>query len=197
MRPRKLPEMKARPYDPLRLDLENFTADGATLQGRWPLVDFERLLDGWPADAPPPEGEVEWSAAGEMRKPGALEPERWVHLEAHTQVWCECQRCLQPVTLPLSLQRSLRFVRSEEEAAQLDAESEDDVLVLEHAFDLRSLVEDEFLLALPLVPRHEQCPQPLHAPAQPEEEVAPERENPFAALARLRRRPDGQGGEDA
>jgi uncharacterized protein len=191
--------MKARSYDPLRLDLENFIADGAALQGSWPLSRFERLLDGWPAEAPPPEGEVQWSATGELRKPKALEPERWLHLEASTQVWRECQRCLQPVALPLSLQRTLRFVRGEEEAARLDAESEDDVLALERAFDLSSLVEDELLLALPLVPRHEQCPQPLHVLGQVDEEEAeaPERENPFAALARLRRRPNGQGGEDA
>lgn len=184
--------MKARPYDPLRLDLENFIADAAALQGSWPLSDFERLLDGWPADAPPPAGEVCWSAVGEPRKPQALEPERWLHLEAGTQVWRECQRCLQPVALPLALKTTLRFVRGEDEAARLDAESEDDVLALERAFDLRALVEDELLLALPLVPRHEQCPQPLAVPPQPEAEAeAPVRENPFAALARLRRRPAG------
>ena len=189
--------MKARPHDPLRLDIENFTADGATLQGRWPLTQFERLLDGWPAEAPPPDAEVEWLASGELRRPKALEPERWLHLEARTQVWRECQRCLQPVALPLSLQCSLRFVRGEDEAARLDAESEEDVLALERSFDLQALVEDELLLALPLVPRHEQCPQPLAAPAEPEMDEAPVRENPFAALARLRRRPGGQDGNDA
>ncbi|NML15064.1 DUF177 domain-containing protein [Azohydromonas sp. G-1-1-14] len=189
--------MKARPHDPLRLDIESFAADGAELQGRWPLTQFERLLDGWPAEAPPPGADVEWSASGELRRPKALEPERWLHLEAHTQVWRECQRCLKPVPLPLLLQRSLRFVRGEEEAARLDAESEEDVLALERSFNLQALVEDELLLALPLVPRHEQCPQPLTVLGEPDDDEAPVRENPFAALARLRRRPDGQGGNDA
>ncbi len=189
--------MKPRSHDPLRLDLENFIADAGALQGHWPLKQFERLLDGWPAEAPPPDGEVQWSVSGELRKPKALEPERWLHLEAGTQVWRECQRCLQPVSLSLTLQRSLRFVRDENEAARLDAESEDDVLALERSFDLRALVEDELLLDLPLVPRHEQCPQPLAAPAEPAEEEVPARPNPFAALARLRKRPDGQDGGDA
>jgi uncharacterized protein len=184
--------MRTRPYDPLRLDLESFIADAAALQGHWPLAQFTRLLDGWPAEAPPPEGAVQWLARGEQRKPHALEPERWLHLEASTQVWRECQRCLQPVAVPLSLQRSLRFVRDEAEAARLDAESEDDVLALERSVDLRALVEDELLLAMPLVPRHEQCPQPLPLPAaEPEIEAPPERENPFASLARLRRRRNG------
>jgi uncharacterized protein len=35
------------------------------------------------------------------------------------------------------------------------------VLALEPALDLKELVEDELLLALPLVPRHEVCPEPL------------------------------------
>jgi uncharacterized protein len=180
--------MKARSYDPLRLDLENFIADGAAMQGRWPLAQFERLLDGWPADAPAPEGEVQWSATGEQHKPKALEPERWLHLEARTQVWRECQRCLQPVALALALERSLRFVRTEDEAARLDAESEDDVLALERAFDLRALVEDELLLALPLVPTHEVCPEPLPMEAAAEEgdEASAQAAHPFAALAALK-----------
>ena len=41
----------------------------------------------------------------------------------------------------------------------------------------------ELILALPLVPRHESCPQPLPVPAAEPEEPAP---NPFAALSRLR-----------
>jgi uncharacterized protein len=54
------------------------------------------------------------------------------------------------------------------------------------SLDLVSLVEDELLLALPLVPRHEVCPQPLpmsHGD-DVQEEPAP---NPFAALAVLKR----------
>jgi uncharacterized protein len=47
-------------------------------------------------------------------------------------------------------------------------------------------VEDELILALPLVPRHDACPQPLAAPATAEEPLA-ERPNPFAALAALKR----------
>jgi uncharacterized protein len=87
--------------------------------------------------------------------------------------------------------RTLRFVPTEEEAARLDeAEEEEDVLALPRALNLHELIEDELILALPLVPRHEQCPEPLPwepemptAPAEvPGEEVA----HPFAALARLK-----------
>ena len=97
---------------------------------------------------------------------------------------------LEPVVVPLRARRSFRFVAGgEDAAAQLDAELDDaldaDVLALPRVLDLHELVEDELLLALPLVPRHEVCPQPLRAPAdaQPLDEPA----HPFAALDALRR----------
>jgi uncharacterized protein len=51
--------------------------------------------------------------------------------------------------------------------------------------DLHGLVEDELLLALPLVPMHEHCPRQLPMSAG-DAEVAPA-PKPFAALASLRR----------
>ena len=61
------------------------------------------------------------------------------------------------------------------------------MLVASRQFDLQALVEDELLLAMPLVPMHGTCPQPLTgAPAEVSEEP---RANPFAALAALKRGP--------
>jgi uncharacterized protein len=68
-------------------------------------------------------------------------------------------------------------------AAAMDADSEDDVLAIEPDFDLLHLLEDEMLLALPLVPRHELCPEPL--PLPPDAPDAP-RESPFAVLSKLK-----------
>ena len=82
-------------------------------------------------------------------------------------------------------------MRTEAEAEQLDEVSEDDVMVLSPKMDVMALLEDELILALPLVPRHEPaCPNPLPQPIDDldEEEPAP---NPFAALAALR---SGRGG---
>ena len=59
------------------------------------------------------------------------------------------------------VERRFLFVAGEDAAAALDAESEDDVLALEPGARPAELVEDELLLALPLVPRHEVCPEPL------------------------------------
>lgn len=108
-----------------------------------------------------------------------------LHLVADATVWLECQRCLQAMRVPLHVDRRLFFVEGEDAAAALDTDSEDDVLTLEPAIDLRALVEDELLLALPLVPRHDACPEPL--PLRVEDDP-PETEHPFAALAALKGR---------
>ena len=112
-------------------------------------------------------------------------PQTWLHLHAQASLALVCQRCLGPVETPLMAQRSFLFVAGEETAAQLDADSEDDVLALTRSLDLQELVEDELLLALPLVPRHELCPQPL--PMEHGDAPDEERPNPFAALAALKR----------
>jgi uncharacterized protein len=176
-----------RVHEPARLDVAAFAADAGDLAHGQPLSSFGRLADVVPEGVPPER--VEWSARGALRRPGALEPEVWLHLQARACVWMTCQRCLQPVAVPVEIDRRLRFVRGEDEAARLDAESEDDVLELERTLDLPALVEDELLLALPLVPRHDRCPQPLTPAAEspPADEQPPR--SPFAALAALKRRP--------
>ena len=154
------------------------------LKGRWPLASFDRLNDG-----ATPEGDVTWSVHGQRRPVAGGEPELWLHLSASARVMLECQRCLHRVALDLDVSRSLRFVADEATAEALDADSEDDVLALPRSLDLHALVEDELLLALPLVPMHERCPQRL--PMSAGEVAAEPARTPFAALAGLKRQPKG------
>lgn len=179
--------MKPRVRDPLRLDVEAFAKEAGRLEGRWPLAEFARLAESSHAETPPgPADEVSWQAEGELRPVRGGSPEVWLHLTAQANVMLECQRCLQPVAEALAAQRSFRFVPDEALAAEIDADSEEDVLVLTRALNLHELVEDELILSLPLVPRHEACPQPLAAPVTSDEPL-PEQPHPFAALAALKR----------
>lgn len=82
----------------------------------------------------------------------------WLHLSVHASFPMECQRCLTPVDVPLDVERSFRFVADEATAEALDEECDEDLLALSREFDLRELIEDELLMALPVVPRHEECP---------------------------------------
>lgn len=173
--------MKARDFDPLKLDVEELAKAGASLQGRWPLADLERLTS---SVAGVPAGEVVWQVQGELRAARGGSKEIWLHLKAGGKVMLECQRCLNPVSIDVNADRSFLFVQGEEAAAQQDAEREDDVLALTRTLDLRALVEDELLLAMPLVPRHEVCPVPL---PKSQDETTEEKANPFAVLASLKR----------
>jgi len=199
------------PSDPQRLDVAALCRHAASLSGHWPQSALARLsadLYARPGDLAP--AEVAWSAVGSQRAVVGGQPELWLHLQARTVVALQCQRCLQPVAEVLQVDRRLRFVRGEDEAARLDEESEDDVLALVPRLDLRELIEDELILALPLVPRHETCPQPLWddrdaagaddatgtRAGQSAAPAAPPAPHPFAALAALRRG-DKPSGDDS
>jgi uncharacterized protein len=175
-----------RTHEPMRLDVAAFAADAGTLEAREPVASFDRLSGLLAADAPAEE--VAWTARGELRHPRAVQPQVWLSLSASAGVWMTCQRCLQAVRVPLDLQRHIRFVADEDTAARMDAESDDDVLALERSLDIRTLVEDELLLALPIVPRHEHCPVALPTSAEPDDASGAAAPNPFAALEALKRR---------
>ncbi len=180
--------MKAREFDPLHLDVAAFAEQGASLSGHWPLAMLERLAASGPAErAPAADDAVHWAVRGEQRPARGGVPETWLHLQVSARLHLECQRCLKPVETALSVDQSLRFVVDEATAAALDADSEEDVLVLSRGLDLRELAEDELLLVLPLVPRHDQCPEPLrHAADALAADAEPERPHPFAVLQQLK-----------
>jgi uncharacterized protein len=191
----------AAPPDPRALDLHALARAGSTLQGEQPLAAMPRLAAGVLATADAVPAPVPWTAAVTSRPVAGGEPELWLHLQAQADVRLECQRCLQPMAQALQVDRRFRFVRGEDEAARLDEDSEDDVLALPRRLDLLELLEDELILALPLVPRHETCPQPLPLAAPADAAgvsggtggagvAADEKPHPFAALAALKGRPD-------
>jgi len=180
--------MKSRAFVPEKLDVAALAHDDASLAGEWPAASLERLADsaapeapasGWPA--------LQWSLHGEIRQPKGGKAQTWLRLTASGQVALTCQRCLKPVHEDIDIDRWIRFVDTEAEAAALDVDSDDDVLALPRHLDARELIEDELLLALPLVPRHEVCPEPLAHADDADEAEEEERPNPFAKLAALKR----------
>jgi uncharacterized protein len=181
--------MKQRAFVPEKLDLAAFARDGASLEGEWSAASLERLADAGAPELPASQWPaLQWSLQGELRQPKGGKAQVWLHVLARCQVAQTCQRCLQPVQESLVVDRWIRFVETEAEAAELDADSDDDVLAMPRHLDARELIEDELLLALPLVPRHEVCPEPLPLPDEDVlDDVESERPNPFAALAALKR----------
>ena len=167
-----------------------FAAVDGELAGEVPLDGLERLADSV-IGVEPPGAPVHWQAEGRLRPVTGGEPETWLHLTSQVCVSLRCQRCLQPMAAPLDVDRWIRFVRDAAQAEALDAELEDDVLELQRQLDLHELVEDELLLALPLVPRHDVCPDPLPQGSAPDVDVPQQRPNPFAALEQVTKKKPG------
>ncbi len=167
--------------------MRSFAAEGATLAGEWTLGDLARLASaaepGSIAGAP----SIAWHVLGmRARLDGAGASDALI-VVADAVLSMQCQRCLQPVEVLLHVDRRFFFVEGEDSAAALDAEADDDVLAVQPAFDLRALIEDELLLSLPLIPRHEVCPEPLPLPLADEDDAAA-KVLPFAGLAALKKR---------
>lgn len=201
--------MKTRSFVPEKLDIQAFIEEGATLSGELPVAALPRVaaglmpgleLAGLPA--------VRWSAQGRTVPQRVGGPQLWLDLQADAELEWECQRCLHGVREPLGIDLQIRFARDEAEAVRLDAESDDDVLALTRHLNLLELLEDELIMAQPLVPRHEVCPTDVDtlmhderetpvpgAPSQPSAQVGggdaagagEEKPHPFAALAALKK----------
>ena len=183
----------ARSFDPRHLDVPAFAAAAGRLHGTWPLSGMPRLLqDALPESA---QAQLDWSVNGERRQDAGSDDCLLLHLQAHAGVRLSCQRCLQPVSVPLQVNTTLRFVSDEALAERLDEDSDEDVLALSGPLDLHALVEDELILALPLVPRHEHCPQPLPTSAgELDAGGTEEAGSAFAALAGLLKDTRGKSG---
>ena len=90
----------------------------------------------------------------------------------------KCQRCLGDVDFPLLLDAHLEFAASEAEI--LAADDDVDRVVAGRDMNVAALVEEEVILALPMVPKHERC----QAAAGAEAGTAP---SAFQALAALKK----------
>ena len=173
-------------FDPKRLDVKAFAEDAGQLAGESRLGAHPRLLTetaGRGADLP-----LAWSAVGELRNAGHVHPEIWLSLRVHTVLPLTCQLCLGEVDVAVDVERPFRFVKDESTAMAEDDSSPEDLLALSRSFDLIELVEDELLMDLPVAPRHELCPEAVKLAVADRdfESAGGERENPFAALQRLK-----------
>jgi len=179
---------------PSRLDLLSLVRSASQLAGRDPLRRFARLAQESPelgAGAT-----VQWSASAQERADGQGQPQIWLHLKAQAALPLTCQRCLEAVDTQLLVDRSFRFVASEQIAEEQDDEAQEDLLVFEGEFDLHQLLEDELLLALPLIARHASCPAEPALSVVDADFVSPSPgpASPFAVLASLKAGPTGKAG---
>ncbi len=154
-------------------DAFKFAAEGRPVEGKVAVAALSRLVDL--VDAP--DGEVSYAVVGAQGADG-----RWeLHLALEGVLQLKCQRCLAGMKWPFEIRSVLLLVRSQDEIPEdeLEDASRDAIEVLPD-MDVLALVEDEILLAVPVVPRHERCEPPAPAGGSG-------KESPFAVLAGLRK----------
>jgi uncharacterized protein len=179
------------------LDTHEFTRRADVATGTAPLAALERL-GSMLSDT---DGALAWSLSGRSELGPDGSRSAFLKLGLDGTVRMRCVRCLEPLELPLRVERDYRLAATEQQAEREDADDDAfDLLVSSRRFDLAALVEDEAIMALPAAPRHGDCSAPgarsgpeaaCGQDAEARAEGAPEPRNPFAALAALR------GGGDA
>lgn len=162
------------------IDSFAFCQNGEERTGKLILSDLARLR----AECVSDEGEVQWTLVGSM---GSKEHPGFptLHLIVSGHVQLLCQRCLTPYVFQLKSDAEMLLAKDEETADQLESFLSDEgagsaveVIVGSKTFDVVALIEDEALLAIPLSPKHEVCPDSEKLDAF----VTAKKESPFAAL---------------
>ncbi len=107
-----------------------------------------------------------------------------VDLQLEAELELLCQRSLEPFWFPVAVTQRLGLIREESEESGLPGEVEPVLVPEDGVLHLRELIEDELILALPVVPLRPDA-DPVEASfGEPE---APEVKNPFLALAALKK----------
>jgi uncharacterized protein len=122
-------------------------AERGCLKGRLALATLPRLT----AILDHADGEVVVALSAGRDEQGI----RFIQGRLQAEVEWTCQRCLGPLRLPLDITVKLGLARDEAAADRLSDEY-DPLLIQEGgSIAVADLIEDELLLALPQIPRHE------------------------------------------
>jgi len=114
----------------------------------------------------------------------------YVDVRAQASLNVVCQRSLEPFALPVVVNTRLGLIRQERDEAGLPPECEPLLVAEDGRLSLADVIEDELLLALPLVPVNPQSRLPDEVTSHElEEESSGEgrSENPFAVLRELKK----------
>lgn len=109
-----------------------------------------------------------------------------VEIDASAALPLMCQRSLTRFLFPLQIRQRLGLVRSEKEESALPPEVEPVLVGSDGEVRLLELVEDELILALPVVPLGPEELAAAQGTSNGDEPVEEPRKNPFAALAALK-----------
>ncbi len=140
-----------------------------------PVAEMSRLNK----DSADHSGDIAWAVDGTTSMQGY--PQLTLSVSGTVQLMC--QRCLTPYAFEMDAGTVLMLGKDDEQADEIEellGDESIDVIVGSRTCDLRDLIEDEALLALPQVPKHDVCPD-----SKLLDVLNSEKPSPFAGLKNL------------
>lgn len=161
------------------IDSLKFAAEEDCITGKLALTQLTRLSEVLANQ----EGWLDCKLAGDrFEREG--ETRLGLHLRVSGRLSLHCQRCLAEVGFDCVIDSRLLLIPPGAEWPEEELETDDyDAIPASRELSVLSLVEDEVLLTLPIVPRHADCLPPVGMEAA-EEKSEP---SPFAVLAGLKK----------
>jgi uncharacterized protein len=161
------------------VDAWRMVAGGRVFQGSMPLSAMPRLAESL-ADT---QGECKYEVEFGKDEFGIA----FVAIRASAELPLTCQRTLERFALPVQVDQVMGLIRDEREEASLPPGYEPVLVPEDGRMNAAELVEDEMILAVPVVPVKPGTEAvEAHWPAV-EAEPEEERPNPFAALSALKK----------
>lgn len=163
----------------LVIDAFEFCRLEERLEGEAAVAELRRLA----SDCVDPTTSLRWSLLGGTDALGHLQ----MTMSVSGNVRLMCQRCMTSFDFSFASESMLLLAKSEEQADEMEeaiADDTIDVIVGSKTMNVMELVEDEALLALPLSPKHDVCPDTSALDALGDDKQA----SPFDVLKNLKQK---------
>jgi DUF177 domain-containing protein len=165
------------------IDSLDFVRNVQTHHGKIPLAGLLRLQD-FLFENTGTTGTLSYQISGKHDARG--KPNLTIRVEG--EIYLCCQRCLGRLRHTLDLRTSLLLAKNESELNQADKDDSIDAILATSDLDVLNLIEDEVILSLSMSSRHLEGECEIHnKPAEQENRNAANKENPFSALAALKK----------
>jgi uncharacterized protein len=161
---------------PIQIDPLDLAKNQVQLEGQYSTAKLPRLAEYSPSK----DATVHVKLGFHQENDALIKVSGNIDLRLHLT----CERCMQPFGLDISLKPEFYFDVS---GAEPDEQDERDIIQVKGPVDLKSLVEDEILLALPMIPMHEpdQCAAGGNEYREDADKQQTDANHPFAQLAAL------------
>ena len=166
---------------PSSLDVWRMVTARRSFEGSLPVSGLTRLVEVLAA----PDGEVTYTVDFDRDEFGVA----YAAIRANAPLTVTCQRTLEPFVLPVVIDTRLGLITDERDEAALPPGYEALLVEDDGHVAMAAVIEDELLLALPLVPVNPDSTLPEELVAPDEEPPSSGRtDNPFAVLGELKKR---------